>query len=151
AKRTERSPRSSVRSQTAHCRSVAIFVTRTPPTIAPLPSAAGCRYGDLHVCFTCRRMRGGPRARRHHLGRWHVLARVERFTEPALLLLLRERPTHGYDLLERLPESPGAPRAAGELPARPRAAARGHRGRDRASARQAAGPATTGVTRANGV
>jgi PadR family transcriptional regulator len=27
--------------------------------------------------------------------------------EPALLLLLRERPTHGYDLLERLPELTG--------------------------------------------
>ena len=27
--------------------------------------------------------------------------------EPALLLLLRERPTHGYDLLERLPEVTG--------------------------------------------
>ena len=34
-------------------------------------------------------MRGGPRARRHHSGRWHVHARVERFAEPALLLLLR--------------------------------------------------------------
>ena len=31
-------------------------------------------------------------------------ARVERFGEPALLLLLRERPTHGYELLDRLPE-----------------------------------------------
>ena len=31
-------------------------------------------------------------------------ARVERFGEPALLLLLRERPAHGYELLERLPE-----------------------------------------------
>src|SRR5436305_12838193 len=56
-------------------------------------------------------MRGrGPRARRHHHGRWRVLARVERFTEPALLLLLRERPTHGYDLLERLPELTGESR-----------------------------------------
>jgi PadR family transcriptional regulator, regulatory protein PadR len=32
-----------------------------------------------------------------------VRARVERFGEPALLLLLSERPTHGYELLERLP------------------------------------------------
>jgi len=55
-------------------------------------------------------MRGGPRARRHFHGRWHVFARVERFTEPALLLLLREQPTHGYDLLERLPELTGEPR-----------------------------------------
>lgn len=30
-------------------------------------------------------------------------ARVERFTEPAILLLLREGPKHGYELLERLP------------------------------------------------
>lgn len=37
-------------------------------------------------------------------GRWHVNARVERFVEPSLLLLLRERPLHGYELLERLPE-----------------------------------------------
>jgi len=33
-----------------------------------------------------------------------VRARVERFSEPALLLLLRERRAHGYDLLEALPE-----------------------------------------------
>src|SRR3954464_3272483 len=52
----------------------------------------------------------GPRARRHHHGRWRVLARVERFAEPALLLLLRERPAHGYDLLERLPELTGEAR-----------------------------------------
>lgn len=31
-------------------------------------------------------------------------ARVERFTEPAILLLLREGPKHGYELLERLPQ-----------------------------------------------
>src|SRR5436189_6106474 len=55
-------------------------------------------------------MRHGPRSRRHHAGRWRVFARVERFTEPALLLLLRERPAHGYDLLERLPEITGAER-----------------------------------------
>src|SRR4029453_1340625 len=52
--------------------------------------------------------------RRHHArsrsrrllrpGHWHVQARVERFVEPSLLLLLRERPLHGYELLERLPE-----------------------------------------------
>jgi PadR family transcriptional regulator len=33
-----------------------------------------------------------------------VRARVERFGEPALLLLLAGGPTHGYELLERLPE-----------------------------------------------
>jgi poly-beta-hydroxybutyrate-responsive repressor len=52
----------------------------------------------------------GPRARRHQHGRWRVLARVERFAEPALLLLLRERPAHGYDLLEHLPELTGEQR-----------------------------------------
>ena len=31
-------------------------------------------------------------------------ARVERFIEPALLLLLSERPMHGYELFERVPE-----------------------------------------------
>jgi PadR family transcriptional regulator PadR len=36
-----------------------------------------------------------------------VQARVERFVEPSLLLLLRERPMHGYELLERLPEVAG--------------------------------------------
>jgi PadR family transcriptional regulator PadR len=36
-----------------------------------------------------------------------VQARVERFVEPALLLLLRERPMHGHELLERLPEMAG--------------------------------------------
>ncbi|MHB8469096.1 MAG: helix-turn-helix transcriptional regulator [Gaiellaceae bacterium] len=52
----------------------------------------------------------GPRSRHHQSGRWHVFARVERFTEPALLLLLRERPAHGYDLVERLPELTGEQR-----------------------------------------
>src|SRR5213595_4189847 len=51
-----------------------------------------------------------PRARSRHLvrpGHWHVRARVERFVEPSLLLLLRERPLHGYELIERLPEVAG--------------------------------------------
>ena len=52
----------------------------------------------------------GPRSRHHHGGHWRVFARVERFTEPALLLLLRERPAHGYDLLERLPDLTGEQR-----------------------------------------
>ena len=41
-------------------------------------------------------------------GHWAVRARVERFVEPSLLLLLRERPMHGYELIERLPEVTGA-------------------------------------------
>src|SRR3982751_3982547 len=56
------------------------------------------------MSFTRRRTRY-----RHGRG-WRVFARVERFTEPALLLLLRERPAHGYDLLERLPELIGEQR-----------------------------------------
>jgi poly-beta-hydroxybutyrate-responsive repressor len=33
-----------------------------------------------------------------------VRARIERFSEPAVLLLLSERPAHGYELLDRLGE-----------------------------------------------
>ena len=43
-------------------------------------------------------------------GQWGVHARVERFSEPALLLLLRERPAHGYELLEELPTLTGEAR-----------------------------------------
>jgi poly-beta-hydroxybutyrate-responsive repressor len=43
-------------------------------------------------------------------GHWGVRARVERFSEPALLLLLRERATHGYELLEALPSLTGEAR-----------------------------------------
>jgi PadR family transcriptional regulator, regulatory protein PadR len=50
------------------------------------------------------RRRHGFRHRRRGDDGWVVRARVERFAEPALLLLLAERPTHGYELLERLPE-----------------------------------------------
>jgi poly-beta-hydroxybutyrate-responsive repressor len=49
----------------------------------------------------------GPRARSRFLvapNRWRVHARVERFTEPALLLLLEEQDAHGYELLDKLPE-----------------------------------------------
>ena len=58
--------------------------------------------------------------RRHHWrsrnrrrlpeGGWAVRARVERFGEPAVLLLLSRGPTHGYELLERLPELLGEDR-----------------------------------------
>jgi PadR family transcriptional regulator PadR len=51
--------------------------------------------------------RSHPRSRSRRLvrpGHWDVRARVERFVEPSLLLLLRERPLHGYELLERIPE-----------------------------------------------
>jgi PadR family transcriptional regulator, regulatory protein PadR len=59
-------------------------------------------YTGLHM-----RHRSHPRARSRRLlrpGHWAVRARVERFVEPSLLLLLRERPLHGYELLERIPE-----------------------------------------------
>ena len=50
----------------------------------------------------------GVRSRRQTTpGHWDVRARVERFVEPSLLLLLRERPLHGYELIERLPEVAG--------------------------------------------
>ena len=57
-------------------------------------------------------MRHHPQHRRRRVrsrrrtpgGEWDVRARVERFGEPALLLLLRERASHGYELLDRLPE-----------------------------------------------
>ncbi len=53
----------------------------------------------------------GPRNRRRtHDGDWAVRARVERFAEPAVLLLLRERPMHGYELLELLPPLVGEAR-----------------------------------------
>jgi PadR family transcriptional regulator, regulatory protein PadR len=46
-------------------------------------------------------MRGARFQHRAH-GPWHVRARVERFSEPLVLLLLREQPAHGYELLEAL-------------------------------------------------
>lgn len=53
----------------------------------------------------------GARCRRMvRPGHWGVRARVERFSEPALLLLLRERATHGYELLEALPALTGEAR-----------------------------------------
>jgi len=55
-----------------------------------------------------RRSRRGARCRRPAgPGDWRVRARVERFAEPAVLLLLRERPAHGYELLEALPTLTG--------------------------------------------
>ena len=39
-----------------------------------------------------------------HGAPWRVRARIERFAEPAVLLLLRDRPAHGYELLDQLAE-----------------------------------------------
>lgn len=41
-------------------------------------------------------------------GAWTVDARIARLAEPAVLVILAERPTHGYELLERLPALLGA-------------------------------------------
>ncbi len=57
----------------------------------------------LTYVFDAEPMRSA-RCRRPGARGWLVRARVERFSEPALLLLLRERPAHGYELLEALPE-----------------------------------------------
>ena len=51
--------------------------------------------------------RAGRVRRRLGPGEYDVRARVERFAEPGVLLLLRERPVHGYELLEQLPELTG--------------------------------------------
>jgi len=48
------------------------------------------------------------RHRRLVNGAWTVDARIARFAEPAALVILAERPTHGYELLERLPTLLGA-------------------------------------------
>src|SRR6266516_4210729 len=54
--------------------------------------------------------RGYRSRRRIGPDEWAVRARVERFVEPTLLLLLRERPRHGYELIELLPELAGGER-----------------------------------------
>ena len=54
-----------------------------------------------------RRHRHSRVRRRIGPGDYEVRARVERFAEPAVLLLLRERPVHGYELLEQLPDLTG--------------------------------------------
>jgi PadR family transcriptional regulator, regulatory protein PadR len=55
-----------------------------------------------------RRHRRSSRVRRRiGPGEYAVRARVERFAEPAVLLLLREHSVHGYELLEQLPELTG--------------------------------------------
>ena len=58
-----------------------------------------------------RRGPGGARCRRLvEPGVWEVQARIERFIEPALLLLLAERERHGYELVEELPDVTGEAR-----------------------------------------
>src|SRR5215211_5464209 len=53
-------------------------------------------------------MRRPPRRRSRAGRRLPIHARVVRFMEPALLLLLREQPAHGYELVEALEQlAPG--------------------------------------------
>ena len=44
-------------------------------------------------------------------GRWRVRGRIERFVEPAVLLLLAESPRHGYELKEQVSTLVGDDRA----------------------------------------
>jgi poly-beta-hydroxybutyrate-responsive repressor len=58
------------------------------------------------ICIThidVRRMHT-RRTARPHGHRAGISARVERFSEPALLLLLRDQPSHGYELIDSLAE-----------------------------------------------
>ena len=55
------------------------------------------------------RLRARNRSR-NESGEWEVRARVERFGEAALLVSLAARPTHGYELIERLPALSGEDR-----------------------------------------
>jgi len=55
------------------------------------------------------RLRARNRSR-NESGEWEVRARVERFGEAALLVSLAARPTHGYELIDRLPELSGEDR-----------------------------------------
>jgi PadR family transcriptional regulator PadR len=70
----------------------------------------GRRFADHH-------QGRGPRCRwSPSPGAWEVRARVERFIEPAMLLLLRDGETHGYDLADSLAEmAPDDPVDLGNL------------------------------------
>jgi pimeloyl-ACP methyl ester carboxylesterase/DNA-binding PadR family transcriptional regulator len=48
-------------------------------------------------------------------GQWEVRARIERFAEPAILLLLQEESRHGYDFLRDIPALIGEGIDAGNL------------------------------------
>src|SRR5215216_3464917 len=80
--------------------------------LAQPPLGADRYAGFVHVSFTgMRRHRRATRVRRRIApGEYDVRARVERFAEPAVLLLLRERPGHGYELLDALPSLTGEAR-----------------------------------------
>ena len=53
--------------------------------------------------------RGGARCRwwSEPEDRWRALGRIERFVEPAILLVLRDRETYGYDLAAQIEQLGG--------------------------------------------
>ena len=111
-----------MRSQIAQIRVVPIFVTRTTADYSRVSSRFGLRspgrsrYCVLHVCFTpswerALRATVTDRGRATTTAVTGVSSRASSASrEPALLLLLREHPAHGYDLLDRLPELTGEQR-----------------------------------------
>src|SRR6059058_3731063 len=84
------------------------------------PSMAASLAPVTHICLLpimrlvhgrMHRRIGGPRCRWPvGPGEWTVRARIERYVEPTILLLLNEGPKHGYELIERLPELAGEER-----------------------------------------
>jgi poly-beta-hydroxybutyrate-responsive repressor len=84
----------------AHVRETAVRVMRVKrnPSVAEGMGSVLTSF-SRYMRFTHRH---GPRTRwRDKDGHWHVRGRVERFLEPALLLLLAEQPAHGYELVDR--------------------------------------------------
>ena len=84
---------------------------------AALDHGASLSPCHTHMCFTYsvvmrhHRRHFGPRTRwLVQSGDWRVRARIERFVEPAILLVLSEGPRHGYELIELLPELAGEDR-----------------------------------------
>ena len=93
-------------------------VTMTAPVDTRRSYSAPGPVLDIYMYMTYvvrmhRRHHGRGNRSRRQIGpdEWAVRARVERFVEPALLLLLKERPRHGYELIELLPELAGGERA----------------------------------------
>lgn len=84
-------------------------VHQTPNAKSSMP---GMRRKYDHLTYLCntpivKTMSAdrGPRCRcQIGPGRFEVKARVERFVEPAILLLLAEGPSHGYELADGLEE-----------------------------------------------
>src|SRR5438105_3168922 len=100
------------------CRSLAPPAAAVPDGTRGDPTPPSAPVLDIYMYMTYvvrmhRRHHGRGNRSRRQIGpdEWAVRARVERFVEPALLLLLKERPRHGYELIELLPELAGGERA----------------------------------------